>query len=317
MKTTNEIIQHFHSKATLFSLIQQFSDKLGIYAVHFMGNAFPVYTLKPVDNEIIYIGKTEKSQASRDANTHFATGKSGSSTLRRSVGALMMKGAKLKPIPRSTSETSEKRFTNYMFDEPSEKLITEWMTKNLGLSFYEFTGTTMELDQLETTLIKALKPMLNIDPKNSENPHYQTIRNLRAECAQKAKENEFYKPIPSEQRPQPTVQPSQKSGNAKGLYLDIWAEILPIAKEKLEKGEDFTVQFKEHVFDTVGSRKKYSFRLELYNGIAQNNLGGSAVARDLYATLSDSKVISKLLLNKRVVFRLSKDFVFGMNYVIT
>ena len=311
MKTTEEIIVYFNSNATLYSKIQKFSDKPGIYAVHFMGNAFPVYALKPSDNEIIYIGKTEKSQASRDANTHFATGKSGSSTLRRSVGALMQKGAKLKPIPRSTSETSENRFTNYMFDVPSEKLITDWMVKNLGLSFYEFTGSTEELDELETSLIKALKPMLNIDPKNTENPHYHAIRNLRAECVQKAKENEFYRPVEPIKSENRISKPFSGSKNS-GLYNEIWKATLVLIKEQLVKTEGFSVQIKNHIFDTFGNRQNYSFRLDLKNGIAQNNLGGSAVARNLYEVLTGSKELRELLANKNVAFRLNKDFVFSM-----
>jgi hypothetical protein len=130
MEVLHEIINHFHSNTSVFYKIDVFSNKPGIYAVHFMGNAFPVYSLKPSYNEIIYIGKTEKSQDSRHSKTHFASGKTGSSTLRRSIGALMKNGAKLNQIPRSVTETSEKRFTNYMFDETSEKLITDWMTKN-------------------------------------------------------------------------------------------------------------------------------------------------------------------------------------------
>lgn len=309
----DEITQYFHSHAKLFSEIPAFSDKPGIYAIHFMGNAFPIHSLKPMANEIIYIGKTQKSQASRDANTHFASGKTGSSTLRRSIGALMCNGAKLNPIPRSSTEQNDKRFTNYMFDEEGERRITDWMTKSLGVSFYEFVGSAKELDKLETILINALKPMLNIDHKNQQNHHLETILSLRAECVRKAKTNEHYKPTSSQYQFEPQRQHTQiKSGKSKGLYLDVWSKALPTLKEKLEKNEDFSAQIHDHVFTDVGDRKKYSFKLELYDAMVQNNIGGSAVARDLYATLTDSKDICKLLENKRVVFRLSKDFYFKM-----
>ena len=312
MKTIEEIIQYFYCNATLYSKITEFSDKPGIYAVHFMGNAFPVYALKPRDKEIIYIGKTEKSQASRDANTHFATGKTGSSTLRRSIGALMQKGAKLKSIPRSTSEKNEKRFTNYMFDEQGEKLITDWMTKNLGLSFYEFSDSVDELDGLETKLIRALKPMLNIDRKNTENPHFETIRNFRAECVKLAKENESYVPVKQKESEVKRINTFSGSNNSE-LYTDIWETMLTLFNEKLENAESFSVQFKQHVFNTVGNRQNYSFKLDMVNGIVQNNINGSAVARDLYKVLSGSKVVKHLLQNKEVIFRLNKDFVFSMD----
>jgi len=42
----------------------------------------------------------------------------------------------------------------------------------------------------------------------------------------------------------------------------------------LVNGSDFSVQLNKHVFDTVGNRRNYSFKLELNNGISQNNIEG-------------------------------------------
>jgi hypothetical protein len=176
MKTIEGILDHFQLNARLFTQIERFSDKPGIYAVHFMGNAFPVLSLKPGFKEIMYIGKTESSQVARDANTHFVSGKSGSSTLRRSLGALMLEGGKLNPVPRSQNPGDEKRFTHFMFDDQSESRISNWMNNNLGLSFYEFTGSKNALDLLETNLIQKVVPMFNIDYKNTANPHTVFIR---------------------------------------------------------------------------------------------------------------------------------------------
>jgi hypothetical protein len=55
----------------------EFSPNPGIYAVGYTGDNFPFPTGENVVNngDIIYIGKTEKSQKSRDAQTHFKSGK--------------------------------------------------------------------------------------------------------------------------------------------------------------------------------------------------------------------------------------------------
>ena len=62
----------------------------GLYAVH--GNTAVWHQLglgDPTDARPLYVGKAERSLASRDVNTHFSTGKTGSSTLRRSLAGLL------------------------------------------------------------------------------------------------------------------------------------------------------------------------------------------------------------------------------------
>jgi hypothetical protein len=81
---------------------------------------------------LLYIGKTESSQEERDVGEHLANGKTGQSTPRRSLGALLREQLNLRPQPRSHSEMSEKRFTNYKFDEAGEEALTAWMKKHFG-----------------------------------------------------------------------------------------------------------------------------------------------------------------------------------------
>lgn len=58
----------------------------GLYAVHGDASVWQELGLgEPTDARPLYVGKAERSLASRDVNTHFATGKTGSSTLRRSL----------------------------------------------------------------------------------------------------------------------------------------------------------------------------------------------------------------------------------------
>ena len=169
-----------------YKQIQNFSGKPGIYAIFFTGKTFPLQGYRPQKNDIIYLGKTESGQASRDERTHFASGKTGSSTIRRSLGALLKDQLSLKPIPRNDKDFDAGRKSFFKFDNPSEEILTAWMKDNLGLSFYEYDQSPAEIDALETKLIAETKPLLNIDSKNPVNPHAITIKAARKACADEA-----------------------------------------------------------------------------------------------------------------------------------
>jgi len=80
--------------------------------------------------QIIYIGIAKHSLRDRDFNQHFKTGKTGSSTLRRSFGAILKDKLKLTAIPRG-GENDSKRYENYKFKE--EQALTDWMISNLQI----------------------------------------------------------------------------------------------------------------------------------------------------------------------------------------
>jgi len=88
MKTA-KIIEFLKNAEEDFVKTKIFSDLPGIYAFFYIGNDFPILGKKVSKNDIVYIGKTESSQQKRDAETHFKTGKTGSSTVRKSIGALL------------------------------------------------------------------------------------------------------------------------------------------------------------------------------------------------------------------------------------
>ena len=107
---TDKIINELITTLKPFDKIDEFSNLPGIYFIGFNGENFPFPSQVDIvsTGDIIYVGKTEKSQKSRDANTHFKSGKTGSSTLRRSVGAILRNKLELKPIPRSQNEIKTK-----------------------------------------------------------------------------------------------------------------------------------------------------------------------------------------------------------------
>lgn len=186
--TTQDVIELLKKRETEYSKTEYFSQLPGIYAFFFIGNTFPLIGSSVSKHQIIYIGKTESSQEKRDAKTHFTTGKTGSSTVRKSIGSILCEKENLKPIPRNDSDYEKGRFSHFMFDDTSEQLITNWMKNNLALSFYEYPNSRQEIEDLETEIIDALVPILNIS-KNPKNAFKTTLQNLRKNCASSAMQN--------------------------------------------------------------------------------------------------------------------------------
>lgn len=183
-----EIIELLKKRETDFIKIKVYSQLPGIYALFYIGNNFPLLGDTVKKHQIIYIGKTESSHERRDAKTHFTSGKTGSSTVRKSIGAILREYENLIPIPRNNTDYSKERNSHFKFDDPSEEIITNWMINNLATSFYEYPKTKIEIENLETILINELVPILNIS-KNPKNSFRNKLQQLRKNCATIAMQN--------------------------------------------------------------------------------------------------------------------------------
>ena len=71
------VITGLFSSSQLFSKTDRFSDKPGIYALFYNGISNIISSFQFREKELLYIGKTESSQISRDVNTHFNSDKTG------------------------------------------------------------------------------------------------------------------------------------------------------------------------------------------------------------------------------------------------
>lgn len=311
MKSTEQIIQHFLSSARLFSEHKEFSTLPGIYAVLYFGKSNTLGAITGLKSgQIIYIGKTLSSQQSRDADTHFKSGKSGSSTLRRSIGALLSDEMKLIPIPRGSGKT-EKDTTNYRFDDKSEDIITAWMIASLGLAFFEYPKSPDEIRSLELKLLDKLCPVLNIE-SNSANPFLSEVKSVRAKCKRHA-EQRIGKVCPTVSSIMSKPIEPKRTTRSGGVhkYEVIWKRVIPMIKECLTSGKDFSsMQLTKSQFDAAGNRKSYSFNIQYQNGKLMNSLDGSAVARDLDRMIIGNAEYKQLLKGKSVKLAMGKDFVF-------
>lgn len=155
---TQQIINQLINRKEDFLNIKSFSNFPGIYAIFFIGENFPLFK-EIKNNQLIYIGKTESSQLKRDSKTHFSSGKTGSSTVRKSIGSILLKSENLNPIPRNDIDYKKRRFSHFKFDHLSEEKITNWMKTNLAISFYEFPKSKSEIAKLETDIIQNLIPI--------------------------------------------------------------------------------------------------------------------------------------------------------------
>jgi len=108
------------------------------------------------EDGLLYVGKAEGSLRGRDIRTHFGTGKTAHSTLRRTFAALLGNALGFEPVP----VTSAGRFR---LTDPGEEALTAWMVDHLRLRVWEADGLEKaRLASVERGVIKALRPPLNL-----------------------------------------------------------------------------------------------------------------------------------------------------------
>jgi len=165
--------------------------KPGLYAVHGSAAAWSDLGLAGRQPGIpLYVGKAQKSLASRDVRVHFggsASGKSttGQSTLRRSLSALLVNQLQLIPVPRGSN--AKGNTDKFALDPVSDARLTEWMHEHLRLATWVFPANAgMTLASIEKVVIRHWVPPLNIT--NSPSPSHE-LTAARARMAIRAQES--------------------------------------------------------------------------------------------------------------------------------
>lgn len=113
----------------------------------------------------IYIGKAERSLRDRDLRAHFGVDgpnvRSGSSTLRRSLAALLVDELELRPVPRGNTAGAAAR--GFSLHPEDERRLTAWMQDRLLLTTWALPGTLgIRLGDVELRAIRHWDPPLNI-----------------------------------------------------------------------------------------------------------------------------------------------------------
>lgn len=149
-------VRHAHADAG-----NRVSKAAGLYAFYGDEQAWSDLDLSPAfDDQPLYVGKAEKSLNGRDVGTHFATGKTGSSTVRRSLAALLVTQLGLVAVPRNLVRPDGS--ANYSLEPLGDERLSRWMEERLLLATW-IKPQHVLLDEVETAALLRLRPPLNLD----------------------------------------------------------------------------------------------------------------------------------------------------------
>lgn len=120
------------------------------------------------------------------------SGKTGWSTLRRSIGAILKEDLKLKAIKRDKNSV-KLRADKYKFSDEGEDKLSEWMLSNLEMGYW-YTKSHLSREDLrseEEKLILELKPTLDLDQRTKKyNPLANELDKLRKICKNEVKDEQ-------------------------------------------------------------------------------------------------------------------------------
>jgi hypothetical protein len=154
----------------------------GIYIVAYAGTELGGGSLwGKQEPRVVFIGQSKPA-----SSRHFQSGSTGTSTIRRSLAALLAPQLTLVPIPRSADEDDNDRYDNYMLDPESEDKLTEWMRGNFSAAFHEVAEDKVE-DMLKA-MIQYSVPMFNFQ-NNPENKYGAEIKKYRKRLAEQARQS--------------------------------------------------------------------------------------------------------------------------------
>lgn len=153
----------------------------GLYAFYGDDVAWQALLLTPAfEDQPLYVGKAERSLNGRDVRTHFSTGKTGSSTVRRSLAALLVDDLALVAVPRNLAKPDGS--ANFSLDTGSEERLSAWMEQHLRLATWVSPPTAV-LDEVETAVLERLRPPLNLAKVGEPRDRLRLARGRMASAA--------------------------------------------------------------------------------------------------------------------------------------
>jgi hypothetical protein len=160
-------------------------NRPGLYAIYGDAKTWTGLGLgEPSDRRPLYIGKAEDNLATRDLKTHFGDGRTGQSTVRRSIAALLHDTLGFRGIPRNPAKPAH--FSNYGLSAEDDAALTAWMRERLHLAVWEKPrGCKHPLTNIEVALILKCLPPLNLDCVIT--PWRSQVKTARAVMAGEAK----------------------------------------------------------------------------------------------------------------------------------
>lgn len=135
----------------------------------------------------LYVGKAEGTLASRELQDHFGMrprgvqSPTGSSTVRRSLAALLASAHGYQGIPRNPLKPGY--FDKFGLCAEDDEHLSAWMKRRLRLSLWPHDDVAALFD-VETDVLRGLLPPLNIEKVRTPwREHVKTARRLLADQA--------------------------------------------------------------------------------------------------------------------------------------
>ncbi|MFC7490467.1 MULTISPECIES: GIY-YIG nuclease family protein [unclassified Knoellia] len=152
----------------------------GLYAFYGDERAWRELGLEPILGQPLYVGKAERSLNGRDVGTHFCTGKTGSSTVRRSLAALLVDRLGLVAVPRNLARPDGS--ANFGLAPDGDALLSEWMDERLSLVVW-VKPEGAPLGDVETKVVRKLDPPLNLDKVGQPRARLRLARKRMADAS--------------------------------------------------------------------------------------------------------------------------------------
>jgi hypothetical protein len=104
----------------------------------------------------------------------------------------------------------------------------------------------------------------------------------------------------------------------KNLYYQLWQKYLPVIALQMKnaiKGGAKEIKMSKIEFEKYGNRKAsdYVFNLEIKDSKLFNNIGGTAVARDLFDMLLTNNSVKELFIANNYKISLGKEFILNIS----
>ena len=153
----------------------------GLYALYGDEAAWHQLRLTPAfHGQPLYVGKAERSLHGRDVRTHFASGKTGSSTVRRSLAALLVDELILVAVPRNLAKPDGS--ANFALDVASDQRLSAWMDARLTIATW-VKPDGARLGEIEALVVPQLQPPLNLALVGQPRERLRLARRGMAESA--------------------------------------------------------------------------------------------------------------------------------------
>ncbi len=95
-----------------------------------------------------------------------------------------------------------------------------------------------------------------------------------------------------------------------GSFLALWTKYLPVIRILLKRSinEEQQVSLGKMELQSVDNRKNanYSFNLAISKGKVENNIGTTAISKDLFYVLSKDSVVSSFMNDKVIRFQMTR-----------